>query len=754
MLRVNSLSWPSWWLAQGKSRSNQSAGLSVQGRKRCAGVLRQHRLALAHALRERALPKTERWAKELASFADDRDGFAERHLTVVIDYLARFLEAGDTVCRDLAAGEILNIISEVWLADASTAVSASEDRSAATAGAFVDTITDFLAGQLDAPLANAAAAELAAIKHTFAAPITRKLEVLLVGDCVFVDILPFLMGPGRADGIAITPTFLTSKNQASIRSSLAGLAERTFDLIVFSPFTYEYSPEYAQLLDWKKVRLNRTRLPDIVDHAIEETGRTIDALARHFSCTIIVHNSSAVIREGRAARQFLKSTLTAPLRRRAADLVNTWLRAAVSAKNRAGHRQFFIFDETRLVASHGERALGRYLHVGSSLQHPARFGPTAAPRYHDILYAHAWLLKKKLIVCDLDNTLWDGVIGEGAVRHHTDRQRILFALRQRGVLLAINSKNDPARVRFDGGVLAAADFVATRVNWEPKARNMKAILAELNLKSKDTVFIDDRADERALMTDAFNDVLTLDATAGRTWELLRTWADFADDSMEGDRTKLYHERKERQKFIEEKGQTAGEEQAALVSLGLKMSLRPAGSGELRRVTDLINRTNQFNLCASRVDQKQVNTWHASATHHVLVVEVADKFGDMGIVSVIVLEVTTDEIRIPIYVLSCRVFGYGIEQATLNRLKRLAVAGQRKIVGWYQPSAYNAPCRETYRTSGFVDCGTHWECAAPQPAADAPWLTINDGLAIEFPPPPVPFVRQRASDSVSSEPVAM
>ena len=132
------------------------------------------------------------------------------------------------------------------------------------------------------------------------------------------------------------------------------------------------------------------------------------------------------------------------------------------------------------------------------------FDPAAAPRYRDILYAHAWLLKKKLIVCDLDNTLWDGVIGEGAVGHYACRQRILSSLRQRGVLLAINSKNDPARVRFDGGLLTASDFVATQVNWDPKVRNMKAILAELNLKSKDTIFIDDRADERALMSDAFD----------------------------------------------------------------------------------------------------------------------------------------------------------------------------------------------------------------------------------------------------------
>ncbi len=126
--------------------------------------------------------------------------------------------------------------------------------------------------------------------------------------------------------------------------------------------------------------------------------------------------------------------------------------------------------------------------------------------YFEIAFAHAFLKSKKLIVCDLDNTVWDGVIGEGAVRHFSDRQATLKELRRRGVLLAINSKNDPKNVHWTGSELQASDFVATQINWQTKAANMERIRDELNLKTKDFIFIDDRPDERELMRAKFPEI--------------------------------------------------------------------------------------------------------------------------------------------------------------------------------------------------------------------------------------------------------
>ena len=131
------------------------------------------------------------------------------------------------------------------------------------------------------------------------------------------------------------------------------------------------------------------------------------------------------------------------------------------------------------------------------------------------------LAKKKLIVCDLDNTLSRrGVIGEGQVSHYRDRQETLQALKKKGILLAINSKNNPANVRWNGAVLNDGDFVNAQINWQPKVLNMRRIAEELNLKLKDFLFLDDRADERGMVAEALPEVTSLDAENPDTWRRL------------------------------------------------------------------------------------------------------------------------------------------------------------------------------------------------------------------------------------------
>ena len=117
------------------------------------------------------------------------------------------------------------------------------------------------------------------------------------------------------------------------------------------------------------------------------------------------------------------------------------------------------------------------------------------------------------------------MIGEGAVRHHLDRQKTLKRLRHKGVLLAINSKNDAKNVHWAGAALSADDFVSSQINWSPKLQNMRRIAEELNLKTKDFLFLDDRADERAMVTETMPEVVALDAESPAVWRRLSLAAD-------------------------------------------------------------------------------------------------------------------------------------------------------------------------------------------------------------------------------------
>ena len=118
-------------------------------------------------------------------------------------------------------------------------------------------------------------------------------------------------------------------------------------------------------------------------------------------------------------------------------------------------------------------------------------------------------------MCDLDNTLWKGEIGEGPIKHFIEPQKTLKELRRKGVLLTVNSKNDARNVHWNGAVLNQDDFVNLQINWDSKVANMRQIQQALNLKFKDFVFIDDRADQRLMVSEAIPEIHVLDPTTPR-----------------------------------------------------------------------------------------------------------------------------------------------------------------------------------------------------------------------------------------------
>jgi FkbH-like protein len=398
----------------------------------------------------------------------------------------------------------------------------------------------------------------------------------------------------------------------------------------------------------------------------------------------------------------------------------------------------FLFDESPLLAEHGEDRLSRLLHA-EHLQHPAFFGKALAEKYRDLAFARARLLGRKLVVCDLDNTIWAGEIGEGAVSHFLDRQRTLLRLKDRGIVLAVNSKNDPANVHWDGGLLKAEDFVSIQINWDSKIANMKRIREALNLKYKDYVFIDDRADQLDMMGQGLPEIHLLDATSEDSWRLLEAWASLPPRQSEGDRTAMYHERDAREGFLKEQ-----EEDPAVLFANLKihLTIRQAARGDLQRLTELVNRTNQFNLVGSRATFPEVSRWRDDPETTILLVDAADKFGRMGTVCAAVVRRDGGRLVLHTFVLSCRVFGYGIENAVLNTVKRMAWNEDPKsppvVVGEYTETPHNEPCRSMYPDNGFTWDGSRWvlEIKPDDVPADPSWLTIDNqiaGTAVAAPP---------------------
>lgn len=246
-------------------------------------------------------------------------------------------------------------------------------------------------------------------------------------------------------------------------------------------------------------------------------------------------------------------------------------------------------------------------------------------------------VKTKLIIVDLDNTLWGGVVGDDGPdnikfeKEHIELQNKLKKLSQRGVLLAICSKNNMHNVQYafqrKEMVLSIDDFVTTRINWESKAFNIKSILQELNLSQNGVVFIDDNPVERNQILTELPDIQTITEEDAARLNLYKT---------EASRQKAKAKYKTHQEWLD--------------ALNLHMRIRPMREDEITRVDQLLNRTNQM-FCGKRVSKKEL-----LKDNNIFIVKLSDSFGDYGIVGVIRL----NNSGVSNFVLSCRAMGRGVE----------------------------------------------------------------------------------------------
>jgi FkbH-like protein len=686
-----------------------------------AKILRSRRWQLGEALLA-SIADWDKYSRQVQAGAEARREFVRLEMLCFVDYLATYIERGDTNYRDLYIGEKLKQCYEPTdsaenffdrkkrITESDRAIFIAELRALVS-----PTQLDRLTETLDC------------IHRIVTDPGRMRARVLFVGDCLHLDVVSFLVAPLLTLGITLEPTFATSKNPIELERFLRDLDGRVFDLVFFSPFSYEFHAEYSELLFMRTALAGRSRVNAIVESAQADTLNILRTLGYLFEAPIMVHNSANIRRHSRTLPERAKNLATFRARSVARDAMNTWLPNQLEDFNSRSFGHYLLLDEAALLQQNSEYELGVYFSY-SELNHPAHLGRIVSGLYQDAIIAKMLLANKKVIVCDLDNTLWKGVIGEGGVSHFRDRQKILKSLRDRGMLLAVSSKNDPRNVNWNGGELNEDDFVTAQINWDSKVLQLRRIADDLNLKLKDFLFVDDRADERAAIAAMIPEVETLDAESPDVWRRLALLAKLLPEQDEIDRTLAYKQRAQREGFLADRERLEDKEREFFRGLKLTLTIRSAEPRELKRVVELINRTNQFNLCGSRTTLKEVTGWHRSQNHSILLVEATDKFGNMGIVSVAVTIQTFERVEIPVFVLSCRVFGYGVEKALLNFIRRSA--GHRDggigkpVFGLYLETAYNEPCRNSYPESGFVWEEGRWIYRSGPDVEDPDWLTVE------------------------------
>ncbi len=332
-------------------------------------------------------------------------------------------------------------------------------------------------------------------------------------------------------------------------------------------------------------------------------------------------------------------------------------------------------------------------------------------------------LSKKLIICDLDNTLWGGIIGDDGMENiklggidpvgesFKAFQRELKRLANRGILLAISSKNSEQIAlevieQHPEMILKKEDFSALRINWEDKAQNILEIIKELNLGLQSVVFLDDNPIERDRIRQALPEIYVPNLPEDYTQYpvFIHTLNCFETSSVteeDRDRGKWFQIEQQRQ----EEKRLVGSLEDWLSSLNLKVRVTQLNSTLLPRVVQLLNKTNQFNMAMRRFTTEDYWTWSNQSAHSSFVFEVEDKFGTSGYIGVLSLSRNeAEQAEIHDFVMSCRVMGKGIEEAMLYYAK--LAAGSSRLKALYIDTSKNKPFIDFIKDK-YVSGSTEW-----------------------------------------------
>lgn len=341
----------------------------------------------------------------------------------------------------------------------------------------------------------------------------------------------------------------------------------------------------------------------------------------------------------------------------------------------------------------------------------------------DLAYSIACIIKSlygknhKVIDLDLDNTLWGGVIGddgqngieigsETAVgQSFTDFQTFIKDYKDYGVLLAICSKNDEENailgLEHPSSVLKKTDFVSIKANWESKDRNIIESSQELNLGLDSFVFIDDNPAECAIVEGQLPMVQTINFNnVNETMYQLTRGGYFEVTTVSEDdihRSEMYTANAQR--IAQQKSFDSYEEY--LLSLEMNAVICSFKPIYLQRITQLTNKSNQFNLTTRRYTENEIQDISQSSDYICLCGRLFDKFGDNGIVSVVIGRIVNHTLHIELWLMSCRVLKRDMELAMLDELVRHAREKDIKtIIGYYYKTPKNNMVAELYGTLGF------------------------------------------------------
>lgn len=327
---------------------------------------------------------------------------------------------------------------------------------------------------------------------------------------------------------------------------------------------------------------------------------------------------------------------------------------------------------------------------------------------------------KKVLVLDLDNTLWGGIVGDDGVEGikigpeiskgqvYAEFQDYCKKLKDIGVVLAVDSKNEMenalAGLQHPDGILRPEDFVDIKANWNPKDQNLYEIANKLTLGMDSFVFVDDNPAEREIVSKQLPGVAVPAMDGAENYIKILDHSGYfevtnisKEDLM---KTEMYHAKEKAQKEMA----TFTDYNDYLDSLemvGIVQDFKPI---YIQRIAQLTNKSNQFNLTTLRCSEDDIKKMQESENYICLCGRLKDKFADHGLVTVVVGEIIENELHMRLWLMSCRVLKRGLEDVMMNALLEIAQQNNiERVIGYYYPTPKNAMVRDFYQDMGFEEC---------------------------------------------------
>lgn len=530
-----------------------------------------------------------------------------------------------------------------------------------------------------------------------------ELRIGLIGNVVVSRVTPYI--ELRCFQAGFKPTIYVGENNDVLLESMLGA------LYVFKPDVIIVVFELENMdsaLSKEYLSLSTTETIAAETRALTTINSSLKSIRNETECPIIINNF-------RVHANPTLGVLDTQLRNGQRDSYRRLNDALLDLIQ--SYKDVYIVDFDLIQSRIGEENFfdPRYWYV-ASIPYTIKGSAMIAREYMKLILA----LKgktKKMLVLDCDNTLWGGVIGEDGIdgiilgeAHpglaYTDFHRAIIELYKRGVMLGLCSKNNMNDVlevlrNHPSCLLKEEHFVSMKINWVDKVANMKQMAEELNIGLDSFVFVDDSSFEIEMVNQLLPEVTTILLPKDTTKYTRLLYEDGLFDSLtysaeDKKRTGLYRAERMRQTT----SSTYETLEEFYESLHMVVSIGKVNGFVLPRISQLTQRTNQFNLTTRRYSIEDIKGFMASSSYEVLYLKLKDEFGDMGVVGTAIL-VCGDDCLIDTFLLSCRVIGRGVEtillQECMETAKRRGYAG---IYGEYMPTKKNRQTENFYSDNGF------------------------------------------------------